>query len=65
MNMEVFNKDPGLMNSLMGEIKITLEVNSDFTVKMLHYTVGNRYTYIILELCDSDLSKRLSQSRFT
>jgi len=65
MKMEVFNADPNLMNSLIGEIKITMEVNSEYTVKMINYKVGKLYTYIILELCDSDLSKRMTQSKLT
>ena len=42
-----------------------MDVNSEYTVKMLNYTVGKRFTYIVLELCDSDLGKRIAQIKFT
>ena len=45
------------MKSLKGEIAVTSDVNSEHTVKMIAYQIGHRYTYIILELCDSDLRK--------
>jgi hypothetical protein len=35
MKMEEFNRDPTLMASLKGEISITMEVNSEHTVKMI------------------------------
>jgi hypothetical protein len=37
-----------LMESLKGEIQITMEVNSEHTVKMLDAKIGKKYTYIIL-----------------
>ncbi len=57
MKMEEFNKDPTLMAALKGEISITSDVNSEHTVKMIAYQMGHHFTYIILELCDSDLRK--------
>lgn len=57
MKMDDFNKDPTLMQALQGEIHITTEVNSQFTVKMIDYKIGHKYTYIVLELCDTDLRK--------
>lgn len=65
MKMEEFNKDAGLMEALKGEISITSDVNSEYTVKMIAHQMGNRFTYIILELCDSDLRKELTNHRFT
>lgn len=65
MKMEEFNRDPTLMSSLKGEIQITMEVNSEHTVKMLEAKIGNVYTYIILELCDTDLRKELATRKFT
>ena len=32
---------------------------------MLGYKIGYVYTYIILELCDSDLRKELTDHRFS
>ena len=57
MNMTEFNKDQMLMNSLIGEINITMDVSSANTVKMISYQIGNKFTYIVLEICDSDLRK--------
>jgi len=48
MNMEEFNKDPTLMASLDGEIKITGLVKTPFSVQMLNYRIGHRFTYIVL-----------------
>lgn len=53
------------MAALKGEISITSDVNSDHTVKMIAYKMGHHFTYIILELCDSDLRKELTNHRFT
>lgn len=57
MRMEEFNHDPTLMAALKGEIQITMDVNSDHTVKMLEAKLGQNYTYMVLELCDTDLRK--------
>ena len=65
MKMEEFNRDPMLMSSLKGEINITKEVDSEHTVKMFDYHIGKTYTYILLELCDSDLRKKLTEKKFT
>ena len=53
-----------LMASLKGEIDITMDVNSEHTVKMVEARIGSRYTYIILELCDTDLRKELASRKF-
>ena len=38
------------------------ETASDHTVRMLDYRIGKVYTYIMLELCDSDLKKILQKN---
>lgn len=65
MRMEEFNHDPMLMASLKGEIDITMDVNSEHTVRMIEAKIGTRYTYIILELCDTDLRKELASRKFS
>jgi calcium-dependent protein kinase len=65
MNMEEFNKDPTLMASLKGEIQITLDVNSEHTVQMIEAKIGHHFTYIILEICDTDLRKELASRKFS
>jgi serine/threonine protein kinase len=60
MLMDEFNKDAMLMESLKGEIKVTQEVNSEHTVKMIAHKIGKKYTYMILEICDTDLRKELA-----
>ena len=65
MSMEEINKDAVLMKSLKGEIEVTNEVRSEHTVGMVAYQIGHRFTYIILELCDSDLRKEMTQHQFT
>jgi hypothetical protein len=62
--MDEFNRDPSLMASLKGEITVTMDVNSPYTVKMIDYRIGKRFTYMILELCDSDLRKELATRKF-
>lgn len=42
-----------------------MDVTSPNTVKMLSYQIGKKYTYIALELCDSDLRKELASRKFT
>lgn len=53
------------MNSLKGEISITLDCNSDHTVNMVEFKVGHNFTYMVLELCESDLRKELSTRKFS
>jgi len=65
MKMEEFNNDPTLMASLRAEIDITIDVNSEHTVRMVEAKIGNRYTFIILELCDTDLRKELASRKFS
>lgn len=65
MNMEEFNRDPTLMASLKGEIAVQQDVNSDYTVKMIESRIQSHYTYMILEICDSDLRKELASHKFT
>jgi hypothetical protein len=48
MKMDEFNRDSTLMASLKGEIQITLDVNSEHTVRMIEARIGHNYTYIIL-----------------
>lgn len=64
IKMEEFNREPSLMASLKGEINVTMDVNSPYTVKMIDYRIGKRFTYMILELCDSDLRKELATRKF-
>ena len=45
------------MDSLKAEILITESVKSPFSVKMCASQIGYHHTYMILELCDSDLRK--------
>lgn len=42
-----------------------MEVNSEHTVKMIDAKIGKAYTYIILEICDTDLRKELASKKFT
>lgn len=65
MKMDEFNKDPTLMESLKGEIQITMDVNSDHTVRMVDAKLQHHYTYMVLELCDTDLRKELASRKFT
>lgn len=65
MKMADFNRDPTLMASLKGEIQITMDVNSEHTVRMIDAKIGHNYTYIVLEICDTDLRKELASRRFT
>lgn len=48
MKMEDFNRDKMLMDSLKGEIAITMELNSQYTVKMIDAKIGKKFTYIVL-----------------
>lgn len=65
MNMEEFNRDPTLMAALDGEIQITAQAKSPYSVQMLTHRIGHRFTYIVLELCDSDLRKELASRKIT
>ena len=65
MRMDDFNKDPTLMASLKGEIQITMDVNSEHTVQMIEAKIGHHFTYIILEICDTDLRKELVSRKFS
>ena len=65
MKMDIFHKEPMLMKALKGEIAITADCNSEHTVKMIAYQMGHNYTYIILELCDTDLRKEITSHKFT
>lgn len=58
--MDEFNRDPSLMTSLKGEIAVTSEVKSPFIVQLIASKIGHKFTYMILELCDSDLRKELA-----
>jgi len=42
-----------------------MEVNSEHTVKMIDAKIGKNYTYILLELCDTDLRKELASKKFS
>lgn len=53
------------MESLKGEIAITMDVNSDYTVRMLEAKIQHRFTYLVLEICDTDLRKELASRKFT
>lgn len=53
------------MESLKGEIAITMDVNSDYTVRMLDAKIQHRFTYMVLEICDTDLRKELASRKFT
>jgi len=63
--MDEFYRDQILMDSLINEIKITKEVNSEHTVKLLESYLGKKFTYMILEICEGDLRKELSSHKFT
>lgn len=63
--MDEFNSDPTLMTSLKGEIQITMDVNSEHTVQMIEAKIGHRFTYIILEICDTDLRKEMASRKFS
>lgn len=61
--MDEFNRDPSLMSSLKGEIAVTNEIKSPYTVQMLAFKIGHKTTYMILELCDSDLRDELAKKK--
>lgn len=63
--MDEFNKDPMLMSALKGELEITAAVQSPYTVKMMGSKIGQKFTYMILELCDLDLRKELASKKLT
>jgi serine/threonine protein kinase len=48
MLMEPFNKDAKLMEALKSEISITEECASPYTVKIVRYQIGKKFTYIVL-----------------
>ena len=53
------------MASLDGEIQITSLLKTPYAVQMVAYRMGRRFTYIVLELCDSDLRKELAARKIT
>lgn len=53
------------MAALKGEIAITQDVKSEYTVEFINFKIGQRFTYIILQLCDYDLRKELATKKLT
>ena len=51
-----------LLDALVNEMNIMKEVASDHTVRLFDSYVGKNYSYMILELCDSDLRKKMETS---
>lgn len=48
-----------LLDSLVNEIQIMKEVNSTHTVRLFDSHIGQGFSYMVLELCDSDLRKKM------
>ena len=48
IDMEEFNRNPTLMAALKGELAITKEVQSPYTVKMMNSQLGHKVTYMVL-----------------
>jgi serine/threonine protein kinase len=42
-----------------------MDVSSEHTVKMIAANIGLNYSYLIFEICDSDLRKELSRRKFS
>jgi calcium-dependent protein kinase len=51
-----------LLDSLKGEIDIMKEVASPYTVRLFDSSIGGQWSYMILELCDSDLRKEMEKN---
>ena len=45
------------------EIEITRKMNCEYVVKMMDYWVKNRKIYIVLELCEETLYKKVTYTK--
>lgn len=61
MNMSKIREE-NLEEALKIEIQTMRDLKSENTVEMIDAHIGPVYTYIILELCDTDLRKKMVSS---
>lgn len=59
MNMKVLNEQ-GLQEALRTEIGVMKELNDDHLLRLHDSHFGQKYTYLVLELCDGDLRKKMN-----
>ena len=63
MDMGVINKDPFLLSSLKNEVNVMGEFKGESYVIQLHEaSFGKKYTYLVMDLCDSDLRKKMDKN---
>lgn len=60
MDMSQFT-DKVLIQALNTEIELMKNLKDEHLLKMQDAEIGKKYTYIVLELCDGDLRKKMNQ----
>ncbi len=58
MDMSLF-KDQAMIVALKTEVEIMKSLKDEHIVNMYESNIGTKYAHIVLELCDSDLRKKL------
>ena len=62
MDMSVIKRDPFLLEALQNEVKVMKEMKGEHFVIQLHDAhFGKKYAYLIMDLCDSDLRKKMDK----